>query len=180
MMTTRKTDGTRSIVRVAEEVVRQLDIAPGADLVPIVEAMGGRIGYREFFTLSDPDCISLEIRDRYDFSLWLPTRTEERRNRFLIAHDLGHYFLHYLPLRRNGRIPDDHAPVTFGYYANDNADIEANIFAANLLAPRRHFLDLWARLDGAIMEIAAQLNVTGHFVDLRAQGLGLLERARRV
>lgn len=58
----------------------------------------------------------------------------EKENRFIIAHELGHYFLHYKK--------DDNLPFVYTYHyerTDTVAEEEADFFATNLLVPEQEY-----------------------------------------
>lgn len=102
------------------------------------------------------------------------------RQRFTIAHELGHYFLH----RHKGRVFVDAAPVFFRDAASAEGDdwqeVEANAFAAELLMPKA---DLVAEVrsapidafdDLALRRIAAHFGVSVQALTIRLARLGLI------
>jgi Zn-dependent peptidase ImmA (M78 family) len=99
-------------------------------LTDVVERIGGRISYRDFFEIGASGTIQVHAPGRFD--IVLPSETSFARDRFTIGHELGHYVLHAnhgetkLIARRSG--------VTL-------AEIEANLFAAAFLMPKDLFLE---------------------------------------
>lgn len=99
------------------------------------------------------------------------------RQRFSIAHELGHLILHE---DKNLQV-DQHAFLAFRDLASTTADdpkeIEANQFAATLLMPetllRKCVLDLDADLDleTAISELAQQFSVSEQAMTIRLTSL---------
>src|SRR5258707_210792 len=77
-----------------------LGFKPGADISALVKTLGGRIHVEDLFgTLGDEDTIYVHKAE--DFDIILSTISSPRRDRFTIAHELGHYFLH----SKQGRLP---------------------------------------------------------------------------
>lgn len=66
------------------------------------------------------------------------------RKRFSIAHEFGHFVLHY-----QGKAPENGKQQMVSYRDNvskmgfDVKEMEANFFAANLLMPENKVLELW-------------------------------------
>ncbi len=103
------------------------------------------------------------------------------RQRFTIAHELGHYFLH--PKRSTTFID-----MTETIYMRDNlsgiginkCEIEANEFAADLLMPEKflrekvaqHAIDYFD--DTLLREIASELKVSIQALSIRFGSLGLM------
>ncbi|MFA5565088.1 MAG: ImmA/IrrE family metallo-endopeptidase [Acidimicrobiia bacterium] len=116
---------------------------------------------------ADPE--SLRIKDDGSFTVFLPINTSYRRDRFTIAHELGHLVLHY-----------PHAEETKAYrrYGQSRQETEANAFAGALLMPEKAFRDFWyehrhlthdARLDAVVR----QFQVSKSAADVRRQVLNV-------
>src|SRR5690606_28354816 len=89
---------------------------------------------------------SMVVRNAKDFTIYIPPFTSERRDRFTIAHELGHYFLHY-------RIPKLSKEVTFGRTGGTASETQANVFASNLLMPKSRFQKVHCEVNGDIWEL---------------------------
>lgn len=92
--------------------------------------------------------------------------TSNRRDRFTIAHELGHYFLHYLE-------PEVDGPRTFGRGERNRAETQANIFAAALLMPTEFFRQAHKRFGNDWWTLAEIFGVSPKAAEVRAQVLGL-------
>jgi len=68
-----------------------------ADLEKLLSALGGRSEMASYGSAE-----SLRVEDDGSFTIFVPPYTSSRRDRFTIAHELGHYFLHYLYPERTG------------------------------------------------------------------------------
>ena len=108
--------------------------APPVDLLRILTAHG--IGYEEVDDF--PDTVdALFIEDGAKVYAAVNARQHLHRQRFSLAHELGHYFLH-----RDG-MPEDavtiDSPPTgedeIGAPTKSPAEIEADLFAGELLVP---------------------------------------------
>ncbi len=140
----------------------KLDYAPGEDLTRIVENLGGKIEYVDFPTYEESKkCGSILVHGKNDFTIILPNYTSELRDRFSIAHELGHYFLH----SEQGQVP---------LFAERNhstrPEWEANWFAAGFLMPETEFRKL---LDQslALSEIALYFGLSMEAVSIRKKTL---------
>lgn len=111
---------------------------------------------------------SLEVREQGDFTVIIPTHTSQLRDRFTIAHELGHYFLHY-------RAPDHHLvgprAATFTRLGRNTAETQANVFASNLLMPEKHFKSVSDRLGGDMTLVARHFEVSVPAAEVRAEYL---------
>lgn len=114
-------------------------------------------------------------------------RDSERRRRFTVAHELGHYFLH----DRNEPFLD--GPTgRFRIMARDDVsregtdprEIEANLFAAELLMPTERIradleehghLDFIDEEDKFISELASKYQVSVRALTIRLERLGYVQ-----
>lgn len=110
---------------------------------------------------------SLRVRGKGDFTINLPSTTSTRRDRFTIAHELGHYFLHY-------RYRDEQGEKTYGRGGRSVAETEANVFAASLLMPEGPFIAAYQDLGGDLWRIASRFEVSPAAAEVRAKTVGLL------
>lgn len=136
------------------------DRAGTCDVRDLVERLGGRVAYgdrKESLSVHGPD----------SFTIYLPHMTSTRRDRFTIAHELGHYFLHYLHPKHPG-------PATFGRGERNLLETQANVFASSLLMPMEKFTKAWARSGGDALRVARQFEVSPSAAEVRAKHLGLL------
>ena len=88
-----------------------------------------------------------------------------QRQRFIIAHELGHVMLN------KGRSFVDEAATIDA--PTDSVEIEASKFAAELLMPESWFRTIWADRRGKLDRVAAYFGVTGSAAHGRAKDLGL-------
>lgn len=94
------------------------------------------------------------------------------RQRFTIAHELGHYFLH------NDQIGDgleDSILFRADGYGASGIERDANIFASELLMPEEYFRAVVATCGGDIKKISEVLKVSALAVSVRAKVLGYKE-----
>lgn len=131
-----------------------------ADVDSLMSALGGRCDYAR-------NNESLHIRQKGDFTIYLPLFTSERRDRFTKAHELGHYFLHYLYKR------SEESDVHFGRGGRDRAETEANVFASALLMPSKLFEEAYRELNGDTVALASRFDVSPAAAEVRVRVLGL-------
>ena len=90
------------------------------------------------------------------------------RNRFTIAHEIGHIVLH----GKEENVVDYRRQVGYGF--NDQPrEAQANRFAAELLMPQNVFEALWNAYDHDAEAVAEVLQVSPTAAKVRAQSLGL-------
>ncbi|GAB3868128.1 hypothetical protein GCM10028801_43540 [Nocardioides maradonensis] len=136
------------------------DRAGTADVHDLVTQLGGRLAYGDTSE-------SLHVNAVGDFVIYLPRVTSSRRDRFTMAHELGHYFLHYLHPQL-----DDSA--SFGRGQRNMVETQANVFASSLLMPEAEFRKSWQRSSGDVYALARQFEVSPAAVEVRAKVLRLL------
>jgi predicted transcriptional regulator len=130
-----------------------------ADVEALTRALGGRIA-------TGHSSESLHVNRAGDFTVYLPQMTSERRDRFTIAHELGHYFLHY-------RLPEVTGVGRFYRGEQNPIETQANVFASALLMPARAFRDAFQRLGGDKWALAREFDVSPAAAEVRSQVLGL-------
>jgi predicted transcriptional regulator len=159
------------VYRFAESVAGQLGFGPGDDIHGLVARMGGRVDIEDTL-LSDPELtgsLYVEAPDR--FRIVVPSHTSPERDRFTVAHELGHFVLHYLwAKKQNPELPDKVVAYRRG---SDRIEWEANWFAAAFLMPEQEFRDCFDRLGGNIRAVASAFGVSSAAAEVRAKGLGL-------
>ncbi len=94
------------------------------------------------------------------------------RDRFTIAHELGHLFLHYPQFKASN--PSIPMKATRWVDASDpeqqRAEWEANWFAAAFLMPGGAFSACWR---GVVRDAASRFAVSTQAAEIRAKDLGL-------
>jgi Zn-dependent peptidase ImmA (M78 family) len=156
------------------KVSKNLGFSAEVDIVELVQTkLQGRIHYKDYPDV-DPEGGTIYVHGPRDFDMLIPASTSPIRDRFTIAHELGHYFLHAM----QGKFPIVANRSGFG-----QAEAEANSFAAGFLMPADVFRDEaerakkavgGSRVDGEVVEIvAARLGVSRRAAELRARALKL-------
>lgn len=130
-----------------------------ADIDDLLGKLGGRIG-------QDDSNESMRVDGQRDFEVYLPSFTSRRRDRFTIAHELAHYFLHYLH-------PNTSGAMTFHRGGRSLAETQANVFASSLLMPEQHFLRAWRQTQGDPWQLAEWFDVSPAAAGVRAKVLDL-------
>ena len=145
-------------------VSEKLEYQAGDDLAPYVERLGGEIEVRSW--KKPPEDGSIQVRGQGDFTIFLSPYTGPLRDRFTIAHELGHYFLHSLLGKRRIYIRRE---------GSNRAEWEANWFAAAFLLPQNFFRKMWEETGGNVEAIAAAADVSRQTVITRSKELELQE-----
>ncbi|MGV7033464.1 ImmA/IrrE family metallo-endopeptidase [Methylobacterium symbioticum] len=159
----------------AESVAARLNFRYGAAIEPLVVRLGGRIEYKTADLSAGKLPESIVVRAINDFVIYLPSITSIVRDRFTIAHELGHLFLHY-PLAAGGR--NDVVMTATRWVDESNealqrAEWEANWFAAAFLMPSSDFRTAYSENHRSIETTAAMFGVSVKAAQIRAQSLRL-------
>lgn len=149
----------------AEKVAQNLKFRPGAALEPIVEQLGGEISYRSRHSVEEGDA-SLIVKKKGSFQIFLSSTTGMERDRFSIAHELGHYFLHYIVKKMS-------TPMRATRFGNDRVEWEANWFAGAFLMPEADFRSAFERFSKDLDRIAAHFDVSRMAAEIRSKNLHL-------
>ena len=152
-----------AILAAGEKFACDAGLQPGDPLEPLVERLGGKVCYKALDE-ADFDDGSIVVECSGKFTITLPTYTGAARDRFTIAHELGHYFLHF---------PRCCGPMAARRYGSDRVEWEANWFAAGLLMPSAQFRTAFEAWAGDMDKIAALFGVSTQAVTIRAKTLGL-------
>lgn len=146
---------------------------PGSNLTEWVETcLGGRIytatlePHPEFGYLQVPGVFQGD-GTRSKFDIVLSPFTGEFHDRFTIAHELGHYFLHCLAQNRS--------ELTVRREGMDRAETEANWFAESFLMPREKFVRAWNDVEGSIPALIHRFKVAADVITMRRKSLTQLE-----
>jgi len=157
-----------AIAGYAEQVAvkNNLHAKGAADLTSLVANLGGKIEASESFFGEE----SLRVHGRRNFTIVLPALTSSRRDRFTIAHELGHYFVHYLMDEEAAQ--EGHSEKIFTRGGRDRAETQANVFPASLLMPQEAFKAALARFGNDWDAIARHFEVSPRAAEVRAEVIG--------
>lgn len=124
----------------AEELAKQVNFNPGDDIEDLVRRAGGELVVGSSGH-GDAESGSIVVRAMDDFTIYLSQHTSSKRDRFTIAHELGHLLLHFKPLLKEhpGATMRATRYVDEGDSEQQRAEWEANWFAAGFLMPRNEF-----------------------------------------
>ena len=102
---------------------------------------GGKIEYQQYDDWLQTEEGSIIVRGHRDFTIFISNFTSSTRDRFTIAHELGHYVLHSQMGKIQGRAQRFTALGT-----KDLVEYEADWFAAGFLMPTKkikHFKSIY-------------------------------------
>lgn len=145
----------------AQTSAKRLGLIPGGDILSVTLKLGGRLHYRSVF--DDEATDTIYVHGQGDFDIVLPDHSTPRRDRFTIAHELGHYLLHSWIGKR---------PLVANRNGSDRAEWEANWFAAGFIMPEDEFKKAHAQ-KRSLSWLADHFDVSEHAAQVRCKVLGL-------
>lgn len=149
------------IDQLAGKVAEKIGYGPGSNIASLVnERLGGEVVKQSFRDIDHEGKIC--VRAEADFTIHLSPYIGRMRNRFAIAHELGHYFLH----SRMGQIP-----ILVNEETDSRAEWEADWFALGLLMPRQQFIEQASTQTDE--QLAFYFDVTTDMVSNRKEYLGI-------
>lgn len=164
----------KTVEEFAQKIASKLQFNYADDLFVLVKTLGGTISTGNTGK-EDIESGSILIDKNAKFEILISPFTSIERDRFTIAHELGHLFLHYPKVRD---AMDDNAIFRATRYIDPNdkeqqiAEREANWFAASLLMPEDKFKEIYSNKGYKQAEI--EFKVSSSAIRIRAQSLGLL------
>jgi Zn-dependent peptidase ImmA (M78 family) len=159
----------------AEALAQKLQFGVGSPIEPLVSRLGGRIEYKNPVGFETKLPESIVVRSMSDFTVYVPTMTSLERDKFTIAHELGHLFLHY-PLVQAA---NSSATMVATRWVNENdeaqkrAEWEANWFAAAFLMGGQDFRRVYQQKNGNIDLVASMFGVSVPAAEIRKSTLNL-------
>jgi Zn-dependent peptidase ImmA (M78 family) len=163
-----------------ERAARKLLEANAVARAPIpVEELANALNIDVRYSEGSDDVSGALIRDGDSVVIAVNSAQHENRQRFTIAHEIGHFLLHRgtkLHFDEDFRINYRDATSSD---ATKSEEIEANGFAAALLMPERILMRDWLRLEpkekeipDAIRTLAKRYRVSQKAMELRLVNLG--------
>lgn len=160
----------KSMIRSVADRVREVtefDPKQNTDFKSVVEQFGGKVSNDKDVFFGD----TIDVRGKFDFTIKLHPLATSERQRFTLAHELGHYFLH----SRQGE-----NPLQAFRLGTSLAEQEANYFAAELLMPEEMFkkdfgsLSKNLEIDDKISKMAEMYHVSFSAATVRLSSLRLI------
>lgn len=151
------------------------------DIQHLTHLLGGTITYtlhleagsmstRITHTRHDPEP---DAGEPFAFTTTLSKADPPRLQRFRLAHEIGHIYLHHL------KQPPEHRQVEFFKRPYNPAEAkqctQANKFAGALLMPARKFHQAWDETGGDLIKIADLFNVTVVTAEARHHHLTIMQ-----
>lgn len=160
------------IEALAQKTAEKLQYRSGDDIFEKVKSLGGRI--RSGITYQrETQSGSLIAKSPSDWTIYLSPITFLDRDRFTVAHELGHLILHLPKCKKQN---PNTVMRAFRYQKNGDeqhkrAEWEANWFAAAFLMPEKEFRAVFEEMGEATCGL--RFGVGALAVKARAQALGL-------
>lgn len=154
-----------SVDQFASDVAKQLGLGPADPLEPAVKKLGGRIHKVSPFEFSEKEA-TIWVHGPNDFDIVIADFGYSRRNRFTIAHEIGHYVLHSNQGKKQMKANRD---------GTGRLEWEANWFAAGLLMPATQFKSLATKEHWPDSKLADYFGVSEPAVEIRKKALGITE-----
>jgi predicted transcriptional regulator len=149
----------------AEKIAKALKFLPGSDLEPVVEHLNGKIEYLPF-NGKDSKYASITVEEGGKFIIRLLPFLFPLQKRILIAHELGHLFLH----SRYGEV------ALQAYHdaeeKNELVEAEAFEFACGFLMPEKQFYKVAKHSNNNSIMVAAYFMVPEPVARQRLINLG--------
>ena len=162
----------RMINSLAEDVLSAYNISvPIGNIDEIVEKLGGTIQKEAFFSDGAVE------KEGNGFKIIVSPFQDEKRERFTIAHELGHLFLH-MGYRTNNELWEKQENNIYHRIGNSEKEYQANEFAAAFLMPATEYLAVLIKVaEGNMVDtskIAEYFNVSIEAAANRGKFLGYL------
>lgn len=148
--------------------------------------IASRLGFKVFPLVNDAPFDGLLVASEsgapiikggeYSKLIAIKRNQEKEQVRFIIAHELGHYFLH----RKNGRDICNFKYHNLDSNKDDSEEMEANYFAACLLVPEKLLREVFQKYSAnndeayAIASTANYFEVTVACIQKRLKEVGLV------
>ena len=166
-------NSTRKMINsLAEDVLSAYNISvPIGNIDEIVEKLGGTIQKEAFFSDGAVE------KEGNGFKIIVSPFQDEKRERFTIAHELGHLFLH-MGYRTNNELWEKQENNIYHRIGNSEKEYQANEFAAAFLMPATEYLSVLNKVaEGNMVDtskIAEYFNVSIEAAANRGKFLGYL------
>lgn len=167
--------------RKTDSIINEMLQRAGITEPPVpVEDLAVNLGIQVVRSRSSGGESGFTLRNSNVVTIGINQNTSAKRQRFTIAHELGHYFLHEgKPL-----IVDKSIRVSFrddvSSMATETEEIQANAFAADLLMPSgwvrdctRDLVESVRNRDDLIARLASRFNVSEEAMTYRLINLGI-------
>lgn len=153
----------RQVQDFASDAAEKLGYKPADDLLSIVKRLGGEVEVADWESVGSTG--SITVHGKGKFTISLSPISGDRRDRFTIAHELGHYILH----SQMGAV----SPMTVNRAGTGRVEWEANWFAAGFLMPEKEFRQKWEAWKSEA-RLAVHFDVSEAAVEIRKRCLNIV------
>lgn len=131
-----------SIEKLAEIVRDALEVDIPIEIEKVPKKLGGKLRYVERVEDHNVEAMIKKVDDT--FEIQIRQDVYHLRNRFSIAHELGHLFMHmgYIIDEELWKDTDDYKDSVYYRYGHTVEEHEANEFAAAFLMPKDIFIEI--------------------------------------
>lgn len=150
---------------IAEAFAQEVGFLPGDRIEPVIPRLGGQLEYLGEFDSIEATDGSLYVDGPKDFRILVSAFTGAERDRFTIAHELGHFVLHS---NRGAK------RIRAARFGSDRVEWEANWFAAAFLMPEDDFRETCQRAKNNITLVSARYLVSAKAAEIRMRALGII------
>lgn len=162
----------KSVESFAEKTAKDLGFNAGDSIEKFVDRIGGKLVVGSSGK-GDKESGSVIAHSLTNWTIYVSRHTSLKRDRFTIAHEIGHLLLHLGPIQQ-----DDPTAVMRATRSVDMSDAEqkraeweANWFAAGFLMPTSEFKEIYSARSEA--EVSRHFGVSLQAAKIRAESLGL-------
>ena len=167
------------IFQIAESRAKGYNFYPGEDISKVIEKQKGKIIPQDFCEWQFSNSIIVHGRNKdIRFTIYISNFTGPLRDRFTLAHALGHYVLHS---------NEGQKEITAARFKSDCtskseklAYIQANQFASAFLMPKDKFKKVWIDTEHDVILIAGLFLVPVLAVEMCANDLKLTHTPYKV
>lgn len=161
--------------RAARDILDRQDFGMPVDVEAVANSLNIHIRRQDL----EDNVSGLLVIKKEAVVIGVNSKHHPHRQRFTIAHELGHYELH----RTSAHLFVDAAPVFFrneeSAKGNESQEIEANAFAAELLMPADVLRTLVTQPldvfdDAAVRQLAAHFGVSAQAITIQLTKLALI------
>jgi Zn-dependent peptidase ImmA (M78 family) len=138
----------------------------------IVQVLGGNVYFVSPSEIGMTDDGSIHVHAKNEFDIFISSIGSNVRNRFTLAHELGHYFLH----SKQGE-----KQIKVARFGSNPVEWEANWFAAEFLMPADEVKSEWEKRDknksflSNVHEIAYSFKVSMQAILIRLKSIGVVK-----
>ncbi|WIY27258.1 ImmA/IrrE family metallo-endopeptidase [Parasedimentitalea psychrophila] len=160
------------VEKFAEELALKIGFSAGDSIEELVQRIGGKLVVGSSGH-GDEESGSIVARNVNEFEIFVSRHTSLKRDRFTIAHELGHLLLHFGAIKKQ----DEGAVMRATRYVDQSdqdqqrAEWEANWFAAAFLMPSDEFAEAFT--EGGVHTAAQRCGVSLQAAKIRAENLNI-------